>query len=54
MEKKESFEAKRIQHQKSLEERRGILVQQEASVAQREANVGLVDLNHLKIISSII
>ena len=42
LEKWESFKAKRVEHKKTLQERRGIVVQQEASVAQREAEVGSV------------
>ena len=36
--------AKWHQHLKTLQEKRGIMVQQEASVAQREAEVSLVNL----------
>ena len=42
LEKWESFKAKRVEHKKTLQERRGIVVLQEASVAQREAEVGSV------------
>ena len=42
LEKWESFKAKRVEHKKTLQERRGIVVQQEVSVAQREAEVGSV------------
>ena len=42
LEKWESFKARRVEHKKTLQERRGIVVRQEASVAQREAEVGLV------------
>ena len=42
LEKWKSFKAQRVEHKKTLQERRGIVVRQEASVAQREAEVGLV------------
>ena len=47
----ETFEAKRVQHQKALQEGRGIMVRQEASVAQREAEVGLVHLSLMVLMS---
>ena len=44
LEKWEHFKAKRITHRRTLQERRDIMVRQEASVARREAEVGLLDL----------
>ena len=52
LEKWEIFKAKRVEHKKTLQERRGIMVQQEVSVAQREAEVGSVFRHGLPCLSA--
>ena len=45
MEKWESFKAKMVEHKKTLQERRGVMVPLERSMAQRDTEVSSVDLS---------
>ena len=45
MEKWESFKAKMVEHKKTLQEGRGVMVRLERSMAQRETEVSSVDLS---------
>ena len=45
MEKWESFKAKLVEHKKTLQERRGVMVPLERSMAQRETEVSSVELS---------
>ena len=51
MEKWESFRAKLVEHKKTLQERRGVMVPLERSMAQRETEVSSVDLSFQILIS---
>ena len=51
MEKWESFKAKMVEHKKTLQERRGVLVGLETSMVQRETEVSSVDLSFQILIS---
>ena len=51
MEKWESFRAKLVEHKKTLQERRGVMVRLEMSMTQRETEASSVDLSFQILIS---